>query len=84
MPGWQGSDQGVCWNRPSALDSLGDLEATAVPRAVVGPNWLVIRSQKFPDERRIPWESNLSVFRTPRVRKRPDKNDENCPDCSSL
>jgi hypothetical protein len=51
MPGWQGSDQGVCWNRPSALDSLGDLEATAVPRAVVGPNWLVIRSQKFPYER---------------------------------
>ena len=51
MPGWQGSDQGVCWNRPSALDSLGGPGGYGRSEGVVGPNWLVIRSQKFPYER---------------------------------
>ena len=81
MPGWQGSDQGVCWNRPSALDSLGGPggygRSEGGGRAPTG--WSFAHKSFLTNG-----NLTLSVFRTPRVRKKPDKNDENCPDCSSL
>jgi hypothetical protein len=81
MPEWQGSDQGVCWNRPSALNSLGGPggygRSEGGGRAqLVGHS---LTKVSLPNG-----NLTLSVFRTPRVRKKPDKNDENCPDCSSL